>query len=92
MDHRHTCLTTQGHGGPPRMSDEFKAEATSETTRTLKTIHTIHSPIQSIKADMIRMIMMAKLYSGNRGDLKLPDICITGEEKITKKPHPGNLS
>ena len=29
--------------GPPRMSDQLNAKATSETTRTLKTIHTIHS-------------------------------------------------
>ena len=26
------------------------------------------------------------------GDLKLPDICLTGEEKPRKKLHPGNLS
>ena len=26
------------------------------------------------------------------GDLKFPDICLTGEEKPRKKPHPGNLS
>ena len=26
------------------------------------------------------------------GDLKLPDICLTGEEKLKKKAHPGNLS
>ena len=24
------------------------------------------------------------------GGLKLPDICLTGEEKPRKKPHPGN--
>ena len=55
-----TFLTTQGHEEPPRMSDQFNAGATSETTQTLKTIHTIHSLIHSNKADMIRIIMMAK--------------------------------
>ena len=54
----HTFLTTQGHGGPPRMKDQLSAGATSETTRTLKTIHTIHSRIHSYKADMIWMIMI----------------------------------
>ena len=37
------------------------------------------------------MIMMAKWYSGTLGP-KLPDICLTGEEKPREKPHPGNLS
>ena len=27
-------LTTQGHGGPPRMSDQPNAGASSETTQT----------------------------------------------------------
>ena len=40
-------LTTQGHGEPPRMSDQLNDGATSETTRTLKTIHTIHLHIHS---------------------------------------------
>ena len=41
--------------------DEYQlnAGAISET-RTLKTIHTIHSHIHSNKADMIRVIIMAK--------------------------------
>ena len=29
---------------------------------------------------------------GDLGGLNLPDICLTGEEKPPKKPHPGNLS
>ena len=56
------------HGRLPRMSDQLNAGTISETTWKLKTIHTIHS----LKADMIRMIKMAKWYSGNHGDLKLP--------------------
>ena len=35
--------------------------------RTLKTIHTIHPFIHSNKADMRRMTVMAKWYSGNHG-------------------------
>ena len=31
------------------------------------------------------MIMMAKLYSGKNEGLKLPDICLRGEEKTKKK-------
>ena len=29
---------------------------------------------------------------GDLGGLKFPDICLTGEEKPRKRPHPGNLS
>ena len=38
VDHIHIFLTTQGHGGPSRMSEQLSAGAISETTRTLKTI------------------------------------------------------
>ena len=34
LDHIHTFLATQGHGGSPRMSDQLNVGATSETTRT----------------------------------------------------------
>ena len=40
---------------------------------------------------MIRMIMMAKLFSGNHVGLKLPEICLTGEKKpknLTKETCP----
>ena len=34
-----------------------------------------------------------QMIFGDLGGLKLPDICLTGEEKPPKKnPHPGNLS
>ena len=52
MDHIHTFLTTHGHGGPSRMSDQLNAGATSEKTRTLKTIHIIHAHIHSEKTNM----------------------------------------
>ena len=49
----------------------------------------IHS---SSKADMTRMIMIVKWYSGNHEGLKLPDICLTGKEKPRKKHDSGNWS
>ena len=33
-----------------------------------------------------------QMIFGDLGGLKLPDICLTGEEKPRQKPHPGNLS
>ena len=52
LGHVHTFLTTQGHGGPPRIRDQLNSGATSETTRTWKMIHTIHASIHSNKANM----------------------------------------
>ena len=48
----YTFLTTQEHGGPPRMTYQLNVGATSETTQTWKTIHTNHAPIHSNKADI----------------------------------------
>ena len=33
-----------------------------------------------------------QMIFGDLGGLKLPDICLTGEEKPRTKPHPGNFS
>ena len=33
-----------------------------------------------------------QIIFGELGGLKLPDIRLTGEEKLPKKPHPENLS
>ena len=52
VDHIHTFLTTQGHGGPPRMSDQLNVGATSETAQTGKTIHTKHTLSQTNKENM----------------------------------------
>ena len=38
-DHIHTFWTTQGRGGPPRMSDQLNTGATSEKTRKDDTPH-----------------------------------------------------
>ena len=32
-----------------------------------------------------------QIIFGDLVGLNLPDICLTGEEKLRKKPHPGNL-
>ena len=84
MDHIHTFLTTQGHGGPPRMCDQPNAGVTSETAQTWKTIHTpsTHSVIPTRRKwnddDGGQMILR------DLGSLKFPDICLTGEEKPRK--------
>ena len=83
-------LTTHGHGVPPRMSDQLNAGATSETTRTLKTIHTIHSFILTRR--YVKHDYDSQMKFGEPWDLKLPDICLTGEENPEKKLHPGNFS
>ena len=54
QDHIHTFFTTQGHGGPTRMSDQLNTEAISKTTQTWKSIHTIHTPIHSNKANNMK--------------------------------------
>ena len=36
MDHIHPFLITQGHGEPPRMSDQPNAGATSENSTNMK--------------------------------------------------------
>ena len=52
LDYAHTFLTTLGHRGPPRISDQLNAGATSETRQTWKTIHNIHASFHSNKANM----------------------------------------
>ena len=90
LDHIYTFLTTQGHGVPPRLRGQLNAEATSETARTWKTIHIICTPIHSNKANMKGWLWRRKEdYDGQMifvdlVGLKLPDICLTGEEKPEK--------
>ena len=42
LDQIHTFLTTQVHGGPPRMRAQLNAGATSETARTYKTTNNVN--------------------------------------------------
>ena len=74
-----TFLMKQGHEDPLQMSDQLKAGATSETTWALKTIHIIHSHIEW-NDDYDGQIIFGDLLG-----LKLPDICLTGEENPRKK-------
>ena len=91
LDHIHTFLTTQVHGGPLRMRDMLNAGASSETTLTWNTIHSIHAPIHCNQANM-------KGWLWRPNDIWVP--CepkaswhfLAGEEKLRKKLHSGNLS
>ena len=80
-------LTTQGHGGPPRISDQPNAGATSEITHTWKARYTIHAPIHSNKArwkdDYDGQIMFGDIVG-----LKLTDICLKGDKNPQKKTSP----
>ena len=96
---RHSLFSNPSFASP--MSQDFYLRhlasrpcvvVTSETTRTLKTIHTMHSYIHSNKVDMIRVIMMAKWYSGHHGGPKASWHLSYRWGKTPKKPHPGNLS
>ena len=59
MDHIHTFLTTQGHGGPPRMSDQPNAGATSETANMKDNTHQAHTQ-SSQQGEYGMMITTAK--------------------------------
>ena len=83
MDHIHTFLTTQGHGGPPRMSDQPNAGATSETAQTWKTIHNKHTLSHPNKANMKWWLRRPNDIRGPWG-IKFPDIYLTFEEKPRK--------
>ena len=91
MDHIHTFLTTHGHGGPPRMSDQPYAGATSETAQTWKTIHTTHTLSHSNKANMEWWLRRPNDIRGPWGS-KVSWHLFYRWEKTPKKPHPGNLS
>ena len=74
------------------MGDQPNAGATSETTQTLKTIHNIHSHNHTKQGGYDNDDYDGQMMPGDHLGLKSPDICLTGEEKPRKKPHPGNLS
>ena len=75
-------MTTQGYGGPPRMSDQPNAGATSETAQTRKTIHTKHTLNHPNKANMERWLRRPNDIRGPWG----PKVSwhLTGEEKPRK--------
>ena len=84
-------LTTQGHWGLPRMSDQLIAEVTSETTQTWKAIHTIHALIHFNKVNMKGRLWRPNDIRGSCGP-KASWHLYYRRRKTPKKPHPGNLS
>ena len=83
MDHIHTFLTTQGHGGlpgwvispmpgPPPREHKHERQYTPST-------HSI-IPTRRIWNDDYD----GQMILGDLGGLKFPDICLTGEEKPRK--------
>ena len=89
MDHIHTFLTTQGHGGPPQMSDQPNAGATSETAQTWKTIHTKLTLSHPNKANMDWWLRRPNDIRGPWGPKVSWHLsCRWG--KTPKKPHSGN--
>ena len=91
MDHIHTFFTTQGHGGPPRMSDQPNAGATAETAQTWKTINTKHTLSHPNKANMEWWLWRPNDIRGPWGP-KVSWHLSYRWGKTMKKPHPGNLS
>ena len=83
MDHIHTFLITQGHGGPPQMSDQPNAgppprQHKHERQYTPSTHSVI--PTRRIWTDDDD----GQMIFGDLGGLKFPDICLIGEEKPRK--------
>ena len=87
----HTFLTTQGHGGlpgwvissmpgPPPRQHKHERWYTPGTHSFIPTSRIWNDDYGGQK------------IFGDRVVLKFSDICLTGEEKPPKKPHPGNLS
>ena len=91
LDHIHTFLTTQGYGGPPRMSDQPNAGATSETAQTGKTIHTKHTLSHPNKVNMDWWWWWPNDIRGPWGP-KVSWHLSYRWGKTPKKPHPENLS
>ena len=101
MDHIHTFLTTQWHGGPPRMSDQPYAGAISETAQTWKTIHTKHTLSHSNKANMEWWIRRQNEIRGPWGPKvswhlsyrwgKIPEKNLTQETCPDRGSNPGPL-
>ena len=70
-------------GGSPRIRGQLNAGATSDTTRTWKTIHTIHAPIHSNRR-LWKDNYNGEIILGDLVGLKLPGICLIGQEKSRK--------
>ena len=91
MDHIHTFLTTQGHGGPPLITDQLSVGTVSKTKRTWMTIHTIHAPIHSNKVNKKGWLLSPNDIRGPWGPKASWHLSYRWG-KTSKKPHAGNLS
>ena len=87
-----TFLTTQGHGGPPRMSDQPNAGATSETAHTWKTVHTKRTFSHPNKADMEWWLWRPNDTRGPWRPKVSWHLSYRLGKSHQKKKHPGNLS
>ena len=77
MDHRHTFLTTQRHGGPPRMSDQPPPRQHKHNERQYTpSTHSVIQTRQIWKDDYDGQMIFGDLVG-----LKFSDISLTGEEK-----------
>ena len=72
LDHIHTFLTTQGHGGPPPRQHKHERQYTPSTHSVI--------PTRRIGTDGDE----GQMIFGDLRGLKFPDICLTGEEKPRK--------
>ena len=84
-------LTTQGHGGPSRMSDQPNSGTTSETAQTSKTIHTKHTLSHANKANMEWRLRWPNVTRGPWVPKASWHLSYRWG-KTPKKPHPGDLS
>ena len=84
LNHIHTFLSTQGHGGSPRMSDLLNAGSHLRDSTNMKDdTHQAHThTFQQGEYEMV--IMAAKWYSGTFMGLTFSDICLSGEENSEK--------
>ena len=62
MDHTHTFLTTQGHGGPPRMSDQHRPYYYVLYFPTFKTLYWSALLLSSIIVIKCITITFARIY------------------------------
>ena len=87
MDHIFTSLTTQGHGGPPRLGvSSMPGPPTRQYEHERRYTPVTHPSIQTTR--IWTDDYEDEMIFGNLVGLKFPDTCLIGEEK----PHPGNLS
>ena len=83
LDHIHTFLKTQGHGGPPQMSDQFNTgpprRQHKQERRYTPSTHPFILTRRKRNDNHDGQMIFGDLVS-----LKLPEICLRGDEKPRK--------